>query len=495
MTVSSLSFSRQVGLGLGPLLFFITLTLPTLEPLRPEAQQVIAVVLWMLTWWISEAVELPVTALIPIVLFPVLGVLDVAETTASYANKIIFLFMGGFMIALALEKWNLHLRIALNIVRLTGTHANGIVLGFMLATAALSMWISNTATTVMMLPIATSVISLLSQKTAMNPAGLANFALTMMLGVAYAANVGGIATIIGTPPNTVMASVIFETYGYEISFARWLAVGLPFTLVMLLIIYWTLVKWVYPNRLGQITGSKQLIQAEIRKLGPMSRAEKIVLVLFITTALLWILRSYLNQLLPGLGLDDTVIAILATIALFIAPVHFSKGVFVLEWGDTRRLPWGILLLFGGGLSVANALNETGIIRLIGESVASNQALSIYLVAAVLTIIGLFMTEVMSNVALVAVITPVVAGIAVSLGQHPLWIAVPVTMASSCAFMLPMSTPPNAIVFASGHVKVAQMVKAGVILNVVSILLLILLTQTLLPYVFGMKLDTLPDWVK
>lgn len=488
------SLGQKIGLFLGPALFFILINLPTISPLTQDAQIVIAVMLWMLSWWISEAVQLPVAALLPIILFPVMGVLDIKATTTAYGNPIIFLFMGGFMIALALEKWRLHLRIALSIVSLTGTNANGIILGFMLATAALSMWISNTATTVMMLPIASSVITLLAQKASVeNTAKMTNFSLCMMLGIAYAANVGGIATIIGTPPNVVLASIIKDQYHYDISFATWLAVGLPFTMLMLAVMYVILVRLIYPNHLGQFEGSDQLIQQELKKLGKISKPEVLTLIVFGTTALLWIFRSYLQKIFPGLILNDTIIAMMGTVILFICPINFQKGEFVLQWQDTRKLPWGILLLFGGGLSLANALAEVGLISLIGKSVASNVGLGFLMIGSVLIAISLFLTEVMSNVALVVIIVPVIAGISIGLGQNPLWICIPATMATSCAFMLPMSTPPNAIVFASGHIKVAQMFKAGVMLNILAILLLILFTQFWIPYVFEIVEGVVPEW--
>lgn len=485
---------QKAGLFLGPLLFMLLIHLPAFPPLSEKAQVVLAVMLWMLIWWISEATQLSVTALLPIILFPMTGVLDLDQTTGAYGNKIIFLFMGGFMIALALEKWQLHLRIALSIVRLTGTNADGIIFGFMLATGALSMWISNTATTVMMLPIASSVITLLvKENLEYTPRQLANFSLCMMLGIAYAANIGGIATLVGTPPNTVLVSIIEDRYGYDISFADWAAVGFPFSLMMLLLMYWVLVKIVYPNRMGHFKGSEELIQKELDKLGKLSKGERLTLMIFTGTALLWILHSYLEIIFPWLILDDTIIAIVGTIALFICPVDFKKGEFVLRWEDTQRLPWGILLLFGGGLALANALDEVGLVRLIGEVVAQNNNLGFFTINVILIALSLFLTEIMSNVALVTIIIPLVAGISVSLGENPLWACIPVTMAASCAFMLPMSTPPNAIVFASGHITVAQMAKAGFVLNLISIGLLVILAQFWIPYIFEIVPGVVPEW--
>jgi solute carrier family 13 (sodium-dependent dicarboxylate transporter), member 2/3/5 len=491
--------SKKIGLFLGPIFCLIILNLPQFSALSPEAQRVIAIAVWMLTWWISEAVNLAVTALLPIVLFPLFQINRVDETTQAYGDTIIFLFMGGFMIALAMEKWNLHLRIALNIVRLTGTNADGIILGFMLATGFLSMWISNTATTVMMLPIANSVIGLLANSEELDKKGFSNFSLSMMLGIAYAASIGGIGTLIGTPPNIVFASNIKKMYGYEVTFFQWFMVGFPFAVLLLLCTYWLMVKWIYPNRLKTFKGSEDLIQNELHKLGKMTQPEKLTLIIFVTTALLWIFRQFINLQLDyfklGLQLDDTMIAMIAAIALFITPINFRRGEFLLSWKDTKNLSWGILLLFGGGIALANALAKTGIIKKIGASVAGFEGLDHFMIMALLVTLVVFMTEVMSNVALVAVIVPVIAGIAVGLGENPLWLTVPITIGASCAFMLPMATPPNAIVFSSGYVKVSQMVKLGFIMNILSIIILVIFAQTLLPYFFDIEIGKLPDWVK
>lgn len=490
------TLGKKIGIFSAPLVFVLILLMPQIPYLSADAQKVVAVAAWMLIWWISEAVELPVTSLLPIVLFPILGVLEIKEATAPYGNPIIFLFMGGFIIALALEKWKLHLRIALLIVKMTGTNADGIILGFMLSTAFISMWISNTATTVMMLPIAYSVIQLLSNVVADEDKNkLANFSTAMMLGIAYAASIGGIATIVGTPPNTVMVSIIAETYGYQVTFARWFAIGFPFTVILLIANYWIMVKWIYPSRLGKFAGSTEIIDDELKKLGKMSKGEKMTALVFTLTTLLWIFKDLIALALPFLKLDDTGIAIMAAVALFLIPLDWKRENFVLQWSDTVRLPWGILLLFGGGLSLANALEKTGIIKLIGEGVAGNTSLEIFWVIFLLTTLVVFMTEVMSNVALVTVVVPVVAGITVSLGQNPLWTVIPITIGASCAFMLPMATPPNAIVFSSGYVKVAQMAKVGFYLNIVSIILLMLLAQTLIPYFFDIQEGVLPAWAK
>lgn len=475
--------AKKWGLLIGPLLFGLILLLPSPELFTKEAWRVLAVAVFMLCWWVTEAVPLPVTALLPMVLLPFLQVMPISDAAAPYASPIVFLFMGGFMIALAMERWDLHRRIALNIVRITGTNANGIILGFMLATAALSMWISNTATTVMMLPIALSVVSLLRQ----TPAGasespMRNFALSMMLGIAYAANIGGTATIIGTPPNVVFAGILREEFGMEVTFARWMILGIPFAVLMLFVTYGFLVKILHPNRLGTFAGAREMIEQEVKDLGPISTGEKRTLVVFGTTALLWIFRSNLVKALPFLSLSDAGIAMLATVILFIVPVDWPKGHFILQWSDTEKLPWGILLLFGGGLSLAGALSDTGIIDLIGQSFSGQQRATFWIILG-LTAVSLYLTEIMSNVALVTIFLPVVGAIALGAGIDLLTVMIPVTLASSCAFMLPMSTPPNAIVFASGYITVPSMVRAGFVLNLIAIGLTAALAFWLIPIIF------------
>ena len=479
--------SKKIGLFLAPFLFLITLLIPAPEALEGDAWKVIAVAVFMLVWWVTEAVPIPVAALLPMVLLPLLGVMNTKEASAPYASPIVFLFMGGFMVALAMERWNLHRRIALNIVKITGTNADGIILGFMLATALLSMWISNTATTVMMLPIAVSVISLLSKNRKDNSGkGMRNFAITMMLGIAYAANIGGTATIIGTPPNSVFAGYINETYHYEISFAKWMLIGVPFAALLIGLTYYFLVKFLYPNRLGKFEGAQSLIETEVEKLGRITKEEKLVLIIFLCTAACWIMRVPLNSFFKFLDLpivlSDTGIAIMATISLFIVPTDLRFEKFIMEWKDTEKLPWGILLLFGGGLSLAGALSATGIIDLIGSQFEAAENTG-FLIILGLTAVSLFLTEVMSNVALVTVFLPVVGGIAIGTGINPVYLMIPVTLAASCAFMLPMSTPPNAIVFASGHLTVMQMVRGGIVLNIVAILLIAMLSKWIIPMIF------------
>jgi len=473
--------SKKVGLIAGPIVFLILSNLP-FDIVSQKGDPVIAVAVWMLIWWITEAVSISVTALLPLLLFPLLKILPIAEVGANYGSPIVFLFFGGFVMALALEKVNLHKRIALNIIRLTGTTPNKVILGFMIATASLSMWISNTASTVVMLPIALSVINLLVDDEDGFTKNDQNFALSVMLGIAFSANAGGIATVIGTPPNSILIGLLENEYNTQISFLKWMTLGLPFSIIMIGISYLVLVKWMFPNRDLKFNASKEVIQAELQKLGPTSRKEKMVLVIFGITVFLWIFRTLINNIFPGLGLTDTMISIFAAITLFAVPYNLRKGDFIIQWRDTSQLAWGILILFGGGLALAKGMSSSGIVDMVAIAIASSD-ISILLTASLLILLMLFMTELMSNVALVAVLAPVVAGIAIGLEIPILYLLIPVTIASSCAFMLPMATPPNAIVFASGYVKVPQMARVGIILNLISVALLILVFQFVIPLLF------------
>jgi len=469
---------KKFGLISGPLLFFVILNLP-FDLLSPKGDAVIAVSLWMITWWITEAVSISVTALLPLILFPVLKVMPLAEVGSFYGSPIIFLFFGGFVLALALEKVALHKRIALNIIKITGTTPNKIVLGFMIATALMSMWISNTASTVVMLPIAMSVIHLLINDEDGFTKNDRNFALSVMLGIAFSANAGGIATVIGTPPNSVLIGLLESEYNIEISFLKWMTFGLPFSIIMVTISYFVLVKLMFPNTNTQFKASKDLIDDELKKLGKISSKEKRVLLVFGVAIFLWIFRTLINKLIPSLGLTDTIISMIAAISLFAIPFNFKKGDFIIEWKDTQKLAWGILVLFGGGLALAKGMSASGIVDIVTETIASSN-ISILFTASLLIILMLFMTELMSNVALVAVLAPVVAGIAIGLEIPILYLLIPVTIASSCAFMLPMATPPNAIVFASGYIKVKDMVRAGFLLNSIAVILLIILFKFFMP---------------
>ncbi|MGY8966899.1 MAG: SLC13 family permease [Flavobacteriales bacterium] len=473
--------SKKIGLFSGPLLFIIVLNFP-FDSLSFEAAAVLATASWMVSWWISEAVSISVTALLPLIIFPLTGVMAVNDVGANYGSSIVFLFFGGFVLALGLEKVNLHRRIALTIIKKTGTSPNKVILGFMIATAFMSMWISNTASTVVMLPIALSVINLLIDQQESSTKQTRNFALSVMLGIAFSANAGGIATVIGTPPNSVLIGLLENEYQIQISFVKWMAIGLPFAIVMITIIYLVLVYGMFSTKGLQFSASQEVIDNELEKLGPIKPKEKQVLWVFGIVVSLWIFRTLINSVFPGLKLSDTVISILGAVALFAIPFDLKKGDFILEWKDTQKLSWGILILFGGGLALAKGMSATGIVSLITTYIADGN-FSILLTASFLIILMLFMTELMSNVALVAVLAPVVAGIALGLEIPLLYLLIPVTMASSCAFMLPMATPPNAIVFASGFIKVHEMARVGIIINCIAVVLLIAVFEFVLPLIF------------
>lgn len=473
--------SKKIGLFLGPLLFILFQLLP-FEIISKNADTVIATALWMVLWWITEAVSISVTALLPLILFPLFKVMPIEAVGANYGSPIVFLFFGGFILALAIEKVNLHKRIALNIIKKTGTTPNKVILGFMIATGFMSMWISNTACTVFMLPIAMSVIQLLINDADGYTKSDQNFAISVMLGIAFAANAGGIATVIGTPPNSIIVGLLENEYHIEISFFKWMLIGLPFSIILIACIYFILVKWFFPNSSLKFNASKEVIDSELEKLGKMSPKEKQVLIIFSIVVFLWIFRTLINSVIPNIALSDTMISIFGALALFTIPFNLKKGDFILEWNDTQRLAWGILILFGGGLALANGMSASGIVSVIAEQISESN-ISILLTASLLIVLVLFMTELMSNVAITAVLAPVVAGIAMGLNIPILYLLIPVTIASSCAFMLPMATPPNAIVFASGFIKVSQMARVGIVINLISAVLLILMFQFVIGLVF------------
>lgn len=461
-------------------LLFGPLSLIAMAAIKPfdmdfGASATLGMVIWMLTWWISEVVPMGVTSLLPILIFPLTGILSLEKTCIAYGNKYVFLFMGGFIIALAMEKWNLHRRMALNIVRRTGSGANHIILGFFLASYLISMWISNTATTLMMFPIASSVVALLLKKEHGHLSkGEKNFALTLMLAIAYGANIGGIATLVGSPPNAAAAGILSsETFQRPISFFDWLIIGLPFSLVLLILSYIFLVKVVYPNKLGKFDAGNSIINEELLKMGKTSGPEKRVFTIFILTALLWIGADPLAEWLKATGIifNDVMIAVLSSVLLFIIPAQKHQAQPLLEWKDTERLPWGVLLMFGGGLALAEGFKESGLVDLITTHIQSLNTGNTFLFVTFLCFVGILMTALMSNLAMVNIFVPVVAALALGTGADPALFAIPVAISSSCDFMFPMSTPPNAIAYSSGYIKAHQMFRAGLVINLISFLLL------------------------
>lgn len=495
----SYTTAQLIGLIAGPLLFFLILFLFNPEGLSPEARAILAGTVWMAAWWITEAVPIPVTSLLPLVLFPLAGGLDVKATASAYGDENIFLFMGGFMIALAMEKWNLHRRIALTIISAIGTNVNRIVLGFMVATGFLSMWISNTATAMMMVPIGLAITYQVADALKNDPSvdtSQENFGFgkALMLGIAYSASVGGIATLIGTPPNTALAAAMEKMYGIEISFGQWMLFGTPFAWLFILIIWLYLVKIAYPQKIKELPGGREMIHAEKEKLGSASTEEKLVFTIFVLAAFSWITRSFfLQNFLPGIS--DGVIAMLFAIVLFVIPAVNVKGDRLLDWETAVKLPWGILLLFGGGLAIAAGFVGSGLSEWIGSQLTALEAVPLIVVIIVVTALVIFLTEITSNTATAAMMYPIMGALAVALGVHPFALMVAAGVAASCAFMLPVATPPNAVVFGSGYLRIPDMAKAGLALNIMGVVLVPLFIWFLLPVVFGIDLNTLPEFLK
>jgi sodium-dependent dicarboxylate transporter 2/3/5 len=455
-----MKLNRILRLLLGPAVAAFVWVVSMNFGLSEQATPVLSAGAWMLVWWISEAVPLGVTSVLPMVLFPILGISSISETTAPYGSHYVFLFMGGFLIAIALERWNLHRRFALNILVLAGGKPRRLIGGFMLATAALSMWISNTATTLMMLPIALSVASKVNEKE--HP----RFAMVLLLGTAYAANLGGIATLVGTPPNVAMAGIMEEQFSFSMPFLEWMMLAFPFSVLMLLLVYWLLTRVLCRVSNAELTGGVEGIRNELQALGKWQPAEQRVAAVFLFTGIFWVGRRWLTSSL-GWELNDTTIAMLAGTMLFVIPAGVAEGRALLTWEDTKRLPWDILLLFGGGLTLAKALNDAEVLPMVAESIAGSDTFSIPVLIGIFTFSALMLTEVMSNLALTVVMVPVVGQVALNLGIDPLILVVPVTMASSCAFMLPMATPPNAIIFGSNRISMGSMASVGIVLNFVA----------------------------
>ncbi len=434
---------------------------------------VLGMAAWMIIWWISDVVPMAATALLPLLILPISGIASIREATMNYANPTIYLFMGGFVIAIGMEKSGLHKRIALSILKLTGNSANSIVFGFLLATAIISMWVSNTATTLMMIPIAISVSAIMREQTAAASGNISlpNFDTSIMLSVAYAANIGGAATLIGTPPNVVLAGILRDMLHVELSFGGFMLMGVPLMLIMLLCTYWVLVKWMYPNNIGKVESLNAVIDLQLRDLGKWSDREIAVACIFGVVATLWVFGQPLNLLIGSKVFDDTVVAILGAVMMFTVPLNIKANEFVMEWKDAQQLPWNILLLFGGGLCLADGMQRVGLMNIIGGWVTANIELAPFLILLLLTFIMLMMTELMSNVALATIFIPVVIGIAQSIGANAVGFAVSVAVASSHAFMLPIGTPPNAIVYGTGKITVSQMLKAGVLLNIIAVVII------------------------
>ena len=538
----------RIGLFLGPAVFVLTLLFVDLEPGNPAVTSMLAVILLMAIWWITEAIPLAATALLPIVLFPLLGIMRGREVPAGnlvelgegvlpgdidvifpnvadqYMDWVILLFMGGFMIAVAVEKWNLHRRIALHVLRIIGGQPHRLVLGFMVATGFLSMWLSNTATAMMMMPMGLSLVLLyedLNRQILADggevPANAENFSLNLLLGIAYSASIGGFATLIGTPPNGVLITQLPQLFpgAPDITFSSWLLFALPLSVVYMVIAWVLLTRFVFPLPKDTPFSGEGFIEKEISRLGPMSPEEKRVGWVFFTVALLWMTRKerllgeeidlfgwshYLDSLLTSLGgspvgymIDDGTVSIAMALTLFVIPASKEVGGRLLDWDDAKKIPWGILLLFGGGLAIAKGFSTSGlsdyVAMQLGEILGGASPLVIVMSTAAF-ITGL--TEVASNTATISLSLPIMASLAEAIEAHPLLLLIPTTLAASCAFMLPVSTPPNAIIYGSGRVPIVKMVVAGIWLDLLSVLLLTAFVYTAGHFTFGV-LGDLPAW--
>lgn len=457
---------------------------PAPAGLAPAAWQTAAVAAWMAIWWIAEPLPLPATALLPLVLFPLFGIGTIREAATPFASPVVYLFLGGFLIAAAMQKANLHRRIALGIIRAASARTGALIPGFMVATAFISMWVSNTAATIMMLPIAMAVAGIVLAEADGDSPDARNFSGALVLGIAYASSIGGVATLIGTPPNAILAAHLADSYGIQIGFGRWLMFGLPVSGLMLPLAWWVLCRRTYPQRLATSPAARDHIAAEWRALGPVSAVERRVAAVFGLAAFLWILRPQLATL-PGLGgLSDGGIAIFCGLLPFLPGSGKGAGKPILSWDDAEKLPWGILVLIGGGLSLAAAIARNGLATAIGQGLASQGHLAPFVAILAVVTIVLFLTELTSNTATAAAFIPIMAGLAVVLGESPLALAAPAAVAASCAFMLPVATAPNAIIYSSGFVTVGQMVRAGIWLNLIGIGLISVLSWLLLPVIVG-----------
>ncbi|GAA1151620.1 SLC13 family permease [Nesterenkonia lutea] len=507
---------RLIGLFGGVILaLLVYLVMPGDLEVWPRLTAATAVLMGV--WWMTEAIPIPATALLPLIIFPLLvpagdfgageeavGGVSVDDVGASYGNNIIFLFMGGFMLALAMQRWNLHRRIALLTLRAMGSKPVNLIAGFMIATGFLSMWVSNTATAVMMLPIGVSVLMLVDKivkgedpETAKeageeetNTALKSNFGTALMLGIAYAASVGSLGTIIGTPPNALLVGHMAENHDVTIGFGQWMLVGVPISLVMLVITWVLLTRVLFKPEIDDIPGGGDLIRDELRKLGPMSAGELRVLIIFVLAALSWVFIPLISTNLLDMEdpfISDAGIAMVVGLLLFLLPGGAAKGVRLLDWEYAAKLPWGVLLLFGGGLALSGQFGDSGLSTWLGEQVEGLSGIPVWVLVLVAAVGILVLTEMTSNTATAATFLPVASGVAMGTGVDPLILAAPVALAATCAFMLPVATPPNAIAYGSGYVTIGQMIKGGIWLNVAGVICITIVTMTILLWVFGLSI--------
>jgi sodium-dependent dicarboxylate transporter 2/3/5 len=504
-TYSSMLSKRRVGLFLGPLTAIFIFYFTDLDPANPNVTRCAAVAAWVAIWWIFEAIPIPATALLPVALFPLLGIMSGKATASQYFNHIIFLFIGGLIIALAMERWDLHHRIALKIILLIGTSPRKIILGFMVATFFLSMWIANTASTMMMVPMAMAII--IKMTDSFGEENVGKFPVGLLIAIAYAASIGGTATLIGTPPNLAFSRILTIIFpnAPDISFAQWMMFAFPFAVLFLLIAWLIIVKVYAPSR-SKLKTDSSVFRDEYRKLGPMKYEEKIVLIVFCVTVFLWLFRKSItigDFVLPGWStlfavpnfIDDGTVAIVMSLLLFIIPTRQkNKGQRrLMNWYTAKNLNWGIVLLFGGGFALASGLVESGLANYLGSQLTGLKQLSpIFIVIAICTMLT-FLTELTSNTATTEIFLPILGVLAVAIGVNPLLLMIPATLSASCAFMLPVATPPNAIVFGTGRLKIADMMRVGIYMNLIGIIFITVFVYLLGMYVFDIDISAMPDW--
>ena len=486
------SFS-QTGLIAGVLLFLILMQMPPPNGLGWQGWVVFSISLWMAIWWITEAAPLAVTALLPLILFPLFGLGDIKSIGGSYASNAVFLALGGFVIGLAIQRWNLHIRIAMRTVELVGTEPRRVVGGFMIASAFLSMWITNTATTVMMLPIAYSVAVLIDKEGAGEETTKQNFGVALMLGLAYSASIGGMMTLVGTSTNVMFKGYFEENFGFEINFIDWMLVGMPIGVLLLIIVWWMLSFIIFPCKMIEHEGIRRVVNKRLEDLGGLSIPEKRTLFVFMVTATLWIGKGLFEPYFGGLQLNDASIAIFGATLLFVIPADRSKGIYLLNWDDTKDVPWGILLLLGGGLTLAAAMNDFGVANWIGSKISQFRNVPTLLLVLITVAMIIMLSELMSNVATLTAFLPVIVAMAIGFGEHPFLFALPAAFAASCAFMLPIATPPNAIVFGSGFLSIPQMARTGAVLNIIAIFVLTIMCFVMGVAVFEIELGVLPEF--
>jgi sodium-dependent dicarboxylate transporter 2/3/5 len=475
---------QVVGLYLGPALALLMALIGAPEDVSIVAWRTASVGILMAVWWATEAVPIAVTALLPLVIFPLTGIASIQDTAAPYSNKVIYLFLGGFIVAFAMQRWNLHRRIALNVLQYAGGNGRSLVGGFMLSSALLSMWVMNTSTTMMLLPIAVSIITVIHKSVGdLDQDGRENFQYALLLGVAYGATIGGISTLVGTAPNAMLAAFMADTYGTEIDFSSWMLVGLPLSAAMLPLAWLSLTRWVFKVDFKTSAEGKAELRNLRDALGPMTTPEKRVGIVFVSMALLWVFRPLLVKHAGIDALDDSGIAMAGAIALFLIPSGDTQDPVLLRWKYAEQLPWSVLILFGGGLTLAGAVSNSGLAAWLGASLQAVGTLDVLFIVIIAATLIIFLTELTSNIATTATFLPVVGAIAIEAGMNPIVLTVPVTLAASCAFMLPVATPPNAIVFGSGLLTIPKMARAGMMLNLIGVVLVSIVAVFVAPLVF------------